>query len=78
MLNSTEHEIFPAHNVKMPTNVGILTFMSGKNSILYIASDTFTVTRYGIKYIACNKQNRSDILRLFFSHIKPAAGVVQR
>ena len=34
MLNSTEHEIFPAHKVKMPTIVGILTFMSGKNSIL--------------------------------------------
>ena len=34
MLNSTEHEIFPAINVKMPTVVGILTFMSGKNSIL--------------------------------------------
>ena len=34
MLHSTEHEIFPAHNVKMPTIVGILTSMSGKNSIL--------------------------------------------
>ena len=36
MLNSFEHEIFPAHkiNVKMPTIVGILTFMSRKNSIL--------------------------------------------
>ena len=35
MLNSTEHEIFPAHKcVKIPTIVGILTFMSGKNSIL--------------------------------------------
>ena len=34
MLNSTEHEIFPLINVKMPTVVGILTFMSGKNSIL--------------------------------------------
>ena len=28
MLNSAEHEIYPAHNVKMPTNVGILTFIS--------------------------------------------------
>ena len=27
MLNSTEHEIYPAH-VKMPTVVGILTFIS--------------------------------------------------
>ena len=35
MLNSTEHEIFfLLINVKMPTIVGILTFMSGKNSIL--------------------------------------------
>ena len=33
MLNSTEHEIFLLINVKMPTIVGILTFMSGKNSI---------------------------------------------
>ena len=30
MLNSTEHEIFQLINVKMPTIVGILTFMSGK------------------------------------------------
>ena len=28
IINSTEHEIFPAHNVKMPTIVGILTFIS--------------------------------------------------
>ena len=35
MLNSTEHKIFPAHKCfKMPTIVGILTFMSMKNSIL--------------------------------------------
>ena len=34
MLNSTEHEIFLLINVKMPTIVGILTFMIGKNSIL--------------------------------------------
>ena len=34
MLNSTEHGIFPSHNVKMPTFVGILILMSGKNSIL--------------------------------------------
>ena len=27
---SVEHESFPAHNVKMPTIVGILTFMSRK------------------------------------------------
>ena len=34
MLNSTEHEIFLLINVTVPTIVGILTFMSGKNSIL--------------------------------------------
>ena len=34
MLNSTEHEIFLLINVKMPTIVGILTFMSRKNSII--------------------------------------------
>ena len=33
MLKSTEHEIFPAR-VKMPTIIGIFTFMSGENSIL--------------------------------------------
>ena len=32
MLNSTEHELLI--NFKIPTIVGILTFMSGKNSIL--------------------------------------------
>ena len=34
MLNSVEHAFSPLINVKMPTIVGILTFMSGKNSIL--------------------------------------------
>ena len=37
MINSTEYEIFHAHNVKIPTNIGILTFMSGKNSILSLS-----------------------------------------
>ena len=32
MLNSAEHEIHPAHNVKMPTIVGILTFISMINT----------------------------------------------
>ena len=41
MLNSTWHESYPAKNVKMPaivgtlTIVGILTFISGKNSTTY-------------------------------------------
>ena len=34
MFNSTEHKIFLLINVKMPTIVGILTFMSMKSSIL--------------------------------------------
>ena len=34
MLDSVEHEIFLLINVQMPTVVGILTFMSRKNSIL--------------------------------------------
>ena len=34
VLNSTEHDFFLLINVKMPTFVGILTVMSGKNSIL--------------------------------------------
>ena len=34
MLNSTEHEFFLLINVKMPTIVGILTFINGKSSIL--------------------------------------------
>ena len=34
MLNSVEHEIFLLINVKMPTTIGILTFMSRKNTIL--------------------------------------------
>ena len=33
MLNSTEHKIYHAHNVKMPTIVGILTFISSMNTI---------------------------------------------
>ena len=37
MLNSTKQEIFLLINVKMPTIVGILTNMSRKNSILYLA-----------------------------------------
>ena len=34
MLNSIEHDFLPLINVKMPTIVGILTCMSGKNTIL--------------------------------------------
>ena len=31
-LDSTEYEIDPAHNVKMPTTIGILTFISRINT----------------------------------------------
>ena len=34
MLNSIEHEISPLTYVKMPTIVGILTYLSRKNNIL--------------------------------------------
>ena len=34
MLTSTDPDILPAHNVKMPTIVVILTFMSRTNTIL--------------------------------------------
>ena len=34
MLNSAEHDFFLLINVKMPSIVGILKFMSKKNSIL--------------------------------------------
>ena len=34
MLKSTQHEFFLLINVQMQTIVGILTFMSGKNSIV--------------------------------------------
>ena len=32
MLNSTKHEIYPALNIRMPTIVGILTFISRVNT----------------------------------------------
>ena len=32
MLNLAEHEMYPANNVKMPTSVGILTFISILNT----------------------------------------------
>ena len=37
MLNSTENEFFLLINVKMPTIVGILTCISGENSILCLS-----------------------------------------
>ena len=40
MLSSIEHEIFLLINLKMPTNVGFLTFIGGKNSILGLSEPT--------------------------------------
>ena len=37
MLNSTQYEIFLLIKVKVPTVVGILTFISGNNSILCLS-----------------------------------------
>ena len=34
LLNSLEHKIFSAKNMKMPTIVGIFIFISGENSML--------------------------------------------
>ena len=43
MFNSAEHEIFVLINIKMPTAVGILTFMSMKNSILCLSQPEKTL-----------------------------------
>ena len=37
MFNSAEHEIFLLKNVKMPTIVGIFTFISRKNRIFVLS-----------------------------------------
>ena len=51
MLNSIEHEIFLLINVKMPKTVGILTFMSRKNSILGLSeSDKSRISLYFYTY----------------------------
>ena len=47
MLSSVEHEIFLLINVKVPTIVGILTFMSQKNSLLGLAEpEKSWISRY--------------------------------
>ena len=52
MLNSTEHEIFQLISFKMPTTVGILTFMSGKNSILGVSGpEKGQISRYFYTYV---------------------------
>ena len=37
ILNSVEHEIYPAHNVKTSAIVGNITFISGANLCLYLS-----------------------------------------
>ena len=47
ILNSIEHEIFHAHNVKMPTIIGILTFMSMINTTSEgLTAINFLIFRY--------------------------------
>ena len=47
MLNSAEHDFFLLIYVKMPTSVGILTFMSWKNSILGLSEHEKTFITSG-------------------------------
>ena len=47
ILNPAEHEIYPAHNVKMPTIVGILTFISMIN--IHVTSERLKA----INFIIC-------------------------
>ena len=46
MLNSIQFEIYPAHNVKMPTIVGILTFMSWITIISECLAGTIIICLY--------------------------------
>ena len=47
MLNSAEHESYPAHNVKMSTIVGILTFISMINTTSEsLKARNFFICRY--------------------------------
>ena len=43
MLSSAETKIYPAHNVKMPTIVGILTFMSRINYKLLSSKPSISI-----------------------------------
>ena len=54
MLNSAEHETYPAHtlNVKMPTIVGILTFISMINT----ASERLKSGNFFIRYSSFYEQ----------------------
>ena len=47
MLSSAEHELYPAQNVKIPTIVGILTFISMINTTSErLKARTFLICRY--------------------------------
>ena len=52
MLNSVKHEIFLLINVKMPSIVGILRFVSRKNSILGL----------------CEPEKKAEFLDIFFTY----------
>ena len=52
MLNSAEHKIYPAHNVKMPTIVGILTFISRINKTFErLKASNFFICQYFSFYV---------------------------
>ena len=57
MLNSAEHETYPAHkckNVKIPTIVGILTFISKINATsVRLKARKFFICRY---FMSCYEQ----------------------
>ena len=51
MLNSAEHKIYPAHKFKMPTIIGILTFISIINTTSErLKAKYFFICRYFIFY----------------------------
>ena len=53
MLNSADHEIYPVHNVKMPTVIGILTFISMINT----TSERLKAIYFFIcRYLSVNEQ----------------------
>ena len=68
MLNSTEHETYHAHNVKMPTNVDILTFKSmglgfrDQSASVAAVGSKFTLTLQPLFYIP--QDYKIDLLKL--------------
>ena len=64
MLNSTEHGLFLLINVKMPTMVGILTVMAGKNSILGLSAPKINRNVLIFLYLLAFKISRSTELSM--------------